>query len=857
MGSKSDSSKKIKKTDKSTNTTNPTTTKDSSNRKRKSNQNHETSQIEPSSISLPSKLEPTMEIGSDDEVISSSTSKGKQKAIAKNSSKLIREDDDTDVEGSEDDGPFPELFLSDDAEDEEDEEEDEEDDDDLSGSDLEDSLLFSDDVPDEELGSLLDDSSESDPNEDPENFISRSRTKIDEKEPELETFGRHSIDYMKRARTKPSKFVDGTSIQVWDDIVPGYGSESSTEDAPNRIGNIPAHFYDDMPHIGYDIDGKKIMRPAKGDELDKFLAGVEDPTAWTSVEDKLLHKNVQLTDAELELIHKLAKAENPDAEFDPYEPMVEFFTGKGKEMTMPLSAAPEPKRRFIPSKWEHKKVMKIVRAIRQGRIVPNKPKVEKPQFYALWSNDDTPRAPGPMYMPAPKLKLPGHIESYNPPAEYLFDEEEKKQWEEADPSDRKIDFLPAKHSSLRLVPGYNNFVQERFDRCLDLYLAPRMLRRRPKLDINDPSELLPKLPSPQDLRPFPSVCSIEYVHESGSKVRTVSIDPTGMWVATGSENGEILIWECKIGRCAMKWNMSGKENTPVYAVEWCPDRNKCILAAAVGNKVVMLSPLSVLSPSQATNAIEAAHAGFNTVSDATPIISDAKWTRASEKERDTGILIEIAVPGTPKQVTWHKRGDYFSTVSTEAINKSVLIHQLSKHQTQSPFKRTKGIVQKVIFHPIKPYLFVATQRFVRVYDLLSQTLIKTLQPGVRWISSIDVHPLGDNVIIGSYDKRLAWHDMDLGDRPYKTLRYHQKAIRSVGFSKRFPLFFTTSDDGTIQIFHSTVYSDLMMNPLIVPLKVLKGHLIKESLGVLQAFWHPSEPWIVSVGADGVGKLWCC
>lgn len=49
----------------------------------------------------------------------------------------------------------------------------------------------------------------------------------------------------------------------------------------------------------------------------------------------------------------------------------------------------------------------------------------------------------------------------------------------------------------------------------------------------------------------------------------------------------------------------------------------------------------------------------------------------------------------------------------------------------------------------------------------------------------------------------------------------------------------------------------MMNPLIVPLKVLKGHLIKESLGVLEAFWHPTEPWIVSVGADGVGKLWCC
>ena len=29
---------------------------------------------------------------------------------------------------------------------------------------------------------------------------------------------------------------------------------------------------------------------------------------------------------------------------------------------------------------------------------------------------------------------------------------------------------------------------------------------------------------------------------------------------------------------------------------------------------------------------------------------------------------------------------------------------------------------------------------------------------------------GDNVIVGSYDRRLVWHDLDLSDRPYKTLR---------------------------------------------------------------------------------------
>ena len=41
-----------------------------------------------------------------------------------------------------------------------------------------------------------------------------------------------------------------------------HGEESDSEDeAPvNTIGNVPLHWYDDFDHVGYDIDGRKIMR---------------------------------------------------------------------------------------------------------------------------------------------------------------------------------------------------------------------------------------------------------------------------------------------------------------------------------------------------------------------------------------------------------------------------------------------------------------------------------------------------------------------------------------------------------------------------------------------------------------------
>jgi hypothetical protein len=57
-----------------------------------------------------------------------------------------------------------------------------------------------------------------------------------------------------------------------------------------------------------------------------------------------------------------------------------------------------------------------------------------------------------------------------------------------------------------------------------------------------------------------------------------------------------------------------------------------------------------------------------------------------------------------------------------AANKSVLVHQVSKHQTQSPFKRTKGSVQRVAFHPTKPHFFVAVSLarslLIRFYVML-------------------------------------------------------------------------------------------------------------------------------------------
>ena len=80
-------------------------------------------------------------------------------------------------------------------------------------------------------------------------------------------------------------------------------------------------------------------------------------------------------------------------------------------------------------------------------------------------------------------------------------------------------------------------------------------------------------------------------------------------------------------------------------------------------------------------------------------------------------------------------------------------------------------------------------------------------------------------------------------------------MRAVAFHPHLPLFASAADDGTVHVYHATVYSDLLQNALLVPLKILRGHAVQQALGVLSLAWHPTLPWLVSAGADGDARLW--
>jgi ribosome biogenesis protein ERB1 len=282
-----------------------------------------------------------------------------------------------------------------------------------------------------------------------------------------------------------------------------------------------------------------------------------------------------------------------------------------------------------------------------------------------------------------------------------------------DDKDKLYNFIPKKHDCLRHVAGYSDFVKERFERCLDLYLCPRKMKRRLNID---PETLVPRLPRPSELKPFPNALCLQFLgHKKG--VQSISLSPDGQFLASGSADCTVRLWEVDTALCLRVWKFA----SPVLCVQFNPNIQHHILLVVVDTSVILVATgtgdedSTDLTEALLSKGEEVCSKGTNDET-ANPKWSIFKGEGTSDTWYDTvvGPRLVLSFKDAVTSASWHHKGDYLVSLCMAAGAKAIGIHQLSKAKTQFPFTKTTGRVQAVNFHPTRPFIFVTTQQHVKV-----------------------------------------------------------------------------------------------------------------------------------------------
>ena len=562
------------------------------------------------------------------------------------------------------------------------------------------------------------------------------------------------------------------------------GEQEATLDNLNNIGDVPRAWYREQRHVGYSQDGYKLIPGRESDRLDQLLRSIDDSSSWRRQYDVQRGYSLQLSSREIEMIQRINFGRLPTS--------VERSDLAARHVARGDPAlTQEPKRRFLPSRHEARKVISMVRRLRRRIDTPTVAKDKRVyRLFDIWDGNEMSEN---AIKHAPKPKRAGNELSYNAPAEYGL----------ASTSSRG----PSGVKSLRQLMTNIHFIKERFNRCLDLYLCPRVERQ---VVHTSPDSILPEIPQLATLKPFPSVSSLRYSH--GKEVLCISIDDTGELLCSGGSTGELRFWEVNSGRCLYIMHFS----EPVICASWRPGSQQELVVCS-GQDIFIISAVNDFMMTE------------RCVAPCMPML----WSR-----RSYGLVVRMS--GTPSSINWHRKGDYFA--STERESGTLCVHQLSTRNSQVVFSSAQHRVVQASFHPRNPIIFTATRTHIRVFDVREQKMVHRLKAGNSSITTFAVDDSGQNVIVCCADSRIQFYNFASLTTPIKVLKLQAGAGLAISFHRELPLFAVTISTGGTQLFHFTMSSDLMASLTVIPLKLLDAH-VQAVLGTPTCKFHPTQPWI--------------
>lgn len=601
--------------------------------------------------------------------------------------------------------------------------------------------------------------------------------------------------------------------------------DSSDEEILVRTGEVPREWYKNEPHLGYSVHGQKVSKQASLSAVDQLIKSEEDPNFWRTIHDELNNKTITLSDEQIALLRKIRDRAYPSDAIREKSYIFEVPSNP-----FPQNSRPLPKRRFTPSKHERLRVNKYIHAIKMGWIRDTQDTLELPPVDAFFAEASDPWQKSSdkelSDLPPPRLTLPGHEASFNPPPEYV-----------------KGAITPI--SSLRHLSFNELAIKEQFERLMSLYMAPRQLRKRINMKA---SELLEPLPDPQELRPFPSRC-VSRANFRSNPLKSLAVSADGCLAAVVDEFNNVALMNVPHLSLISTLNLQSEN----------------VLSASFtrhsGLMLVSEDFVDFFAFRTSRENFKAATARFTAFAQ-------------TEQAQSAGISVEFPflAPGASNKfiahiarvrpnsgqivnASLHHRENFLAFLVRRGDSRKIEVLNFAKLSTTTLSLKTKTAIQKIEFSPTKAQLIILSQTHVFLYDLVKHENQKKLLTGAKGLSCLAIHRTGSNILVGSKDRQLLWFDLDWKNLPYKKMRVHSGALENCRFSQHLNLFSSSADDGSIVVQFGKVDEVGFASPQIVPLKTLKGHKVYKNRGVTDNNFINGTHWILSVGYDGNIFLW--
>ena len=187
-------------------------------------------------------------------------------------------------------------------------------------------------------------------------------------------------------------------------------------------------------------------------------------------------------------------------------------------------------------------------------------------------------------------------------------------------------------------------------------------------------------------------------------------------LCSGASDGVFRLWDILSGHCIRATYFDAPYNL-LYPGVLAQNRD---IAVCSGKHVSIISTATVLG----------------SVSD---MDADLSWTKS--EFGDCSVRVSCA----PISLSWHNKGDYFSSVEKESGR--LCVHQLSTFSSQVVFSSARNHITHSIFHPRKAMIFTSTRSSVQVFDIREHRQVQKLRAGNSTISAFSIDHSGEIVAV--------------------------------------------------------------------------------------------------------------